>query len=287
MSHELLNAAADLPVPEDDGAGRSPARPDAAAAHARLLPGPGVDARSPAGAARPLHLPARRPAGDSDAGVLDAIPARGLHAAAVVRLPRPRPPSSPASARSSRGCRRSRSTSRSSSRAQPHALPLPGDRGPRAQAGRRVAPADVRVRGADALPRGWRSSSRPARSRRSSIPCFPPDRTPRTCSRTWSRGDEARHVRRGQGRPHRRRRRARAGRADDARVLRARRRRRCRPGARARRRHAARTDHPEEAHPHGGQLPRARGGVEARRVVAQDRAVDLLLPERRRHHRPR
>ena len=50
-------------------------------------------------------------------------------------------------------------------------------------------------------------------------------------------------------------------------------------------REAARADRPEEVLPHGGQLPRARGGVEARRLVARDRAVDRLLPERRRDRR--
>ena len=44
---------------------------------------------------------------------------------------------------------------------------------------------------------------------------------------------------------------------------------------------------PEEVLPHRRQLPRARGGVEERRLVAPDRAVDQLLPERRRDHRPR
>ena len=56
---------------------------------------------------------------------------------------------------------------------------------------------------------------------------------------------------------------------------------------RARRRPPARADHPEEVLPHLRQLPRARGGVEGRRLVARDRAVDRLLPERRRDHRPR
>ena len=56
---------------------------------------------------------------------------------------------------------------------------------------------------------------------------------------------------------------------------------------RARRRAPARADHPEEVLPHLRQLPRARGGVEGRRLVARDRAVDRLLPERRRDHRPR
>ena len=49
----------------------------------------------------------------------------------------------------------------------------------------------------------------------------------------------------------------------------------------------ARADHPEEVLPHRRQLPRARGGVEERQLVARDRAVDRLLPERRRDHRPR
>ena len=44
---------------------------------------------------------------------------------------------------------------------------------------------------------------------------------------------------------------------------------------------------PEEVLPHGRQLPRARGRVEAGRLVARDRAVDRLLPERRRDRRPR
>ena len=75
-------------------------------------------------------------------------------------------------------------------------------------------------------------------------------------------------------------------RADDARVLRARRRRRRGRADAARRRDAARADRPEEVLPHRGQLPRARGGVEERQLVARDRAVDRLLPERRRDRRP-
>ena len=55
---------------------------------------------------------------------------------------------------------------------------------------------------------------------------------------------------------------------------------------RARRRDAARADRAEEVLPHGRQLPRARGGVEERQLVARDRAVDRLLPERRRDRRP-
>ena len=50
---------------------------------------------------------------------------------------------------------------------------------------------------------------------------------------------------------------------------------------------APRADRAEEVLPHGGQLPRARGGVEARRLVARDRALDRLLPERRRDRRAR
>ena len=49
----------------------------------------------------------------------------------------------------------------------------------------------------------------------------------------------------------------------------------------------ARADRAEEVLPHRRQLPRARGGVEERRLVARDRAVDRVLPERRRDHRPR
>ena len=49
---------------------------------------------------------------------------------------------------------------------------------------------------------------------------------------------------------------------------------------------AAAADRPEEVLPHRRQLPRARGGVEAGRLVAQDRALDRLLPERRRARRP-
>ena len=55
---------------------------------------------------------------------------------------------------------------------------------------------------------------------------------------------------------------------------------------RARGHEAARADRPEEVLPHGRQLPRARGGVEAGRLVARDRTVDRLLPERRRDRRP-
>ena len=46
-----------------------------------------------------------------------------------------------------------------------------------------------------------------------------------------------------------------------------------------------RADHAEEVPPHCGQLPRARGGVEAGQLDARDRAVDRLLPERRRDRR--
>ena len=46
-----------------------------------------------------------------------------------------------------------------------------------------------------------------------------------------------------------------------------------------------RADRAEEVLPHGRQLPRARGGVEAGRLDARDRAVDRLLPERRRDRR--
>ena len=70
-------------------------------------------------------------------------------------------------------------------------------------------------------------------------------------------------------------------------VLRARRRGRHDRAHAARRREAARADRPEEVLPHRRQLPRARGRVEERRLVARDRAVDHLLPERRRDHRPR
>ena len=55
-------------------------------------------------------------------------------------------------------------------------------------------------------------------------------------------------------------------------VLRARRRGRDRRAGSARRGPPARADRPEEVLPHGRQLPRARGGVEARRLVARDRA---------------
>ena len=50
---------------------------------------------------------------------------------------------------------------------------------------------------------------------------------------------------------------------------------------------AAGADRAEEVLPHRRQLPRAPGGVEGRRLVAPDRAVDRLLPERRRDRRPR
>jgi len=46
-------------------------------------------------------------------------------------------------------------------------------------------------------------------------------------------------------------------------------------------------DHPEEVLPHLGQLPRARGRVEDRQLVARDRALDRVLPEHRRDHRAR
>ena len=85
-----------------------------------------------------------------------------------------------------------------------------------------------------------------------------------------------------------RRRRDRAPRrADDARVLRARRGRRHGRADAARRCAAAGADRPEEVLPHGRQLPGARGGVEERRLVARDRAVDRVLPERRRDRRAR
>ena len=44
---------------------------------------------------------------------------------------------------------------------------------------------------------------------------------------------------------------------------------------------------PEEVLPHGRQLPRAQDRVGERQLVARHRAVDQLLPERRRDHRPR
>ena len=53
------------------------------------------------------------------------------------------------------------------------------------------------------------------------------------------------------------------------------------------RREAPGADRAEEVLPHRGQLPRARGRVEERQSrVPRDRAVDRLLPERRRDHRP-
>ena len=98
---------------------------------------------------------------------------------------------------------------------------------------------------------------------------------------------EARDVRRrrGAGRHARRRGDRRPRRADDAAVLRARRRGRDRRARRARRHAAARADRPEEVLPHRGQLPRAQDRVEERRLVARHRAVDQLLPERRRDRR--
>ena len=97
---------------------------------------------------------------------------------------------------------------------------------------------------------------------------------------------EARHVRRGPARRRPRRRGdRRPRRPDDARVLRARRRRRDGRARRSRGDEAARSDRPEEVLPHGRQLPRARGGVEAGGVDARDRALDRLLPERGRDRR--
>ncbi len=87
-------------------------------------------------------------------------------------------------------------------------------------------------------------------------------------------------------RPCRRRRDRAARRADDARVLRARRRRRERPPRAARRGPAAAADRAQEVLPHRRQLPRARGGEQAGRLGARDRALDRLLPERRRADRP-
>ena len=59
--------------------------------------------------------------------------------------------------------------------------------------------------------------------------------------------------------------------ADDARLLRAGRRRGDRRAGRARGDTPARADRPEEVLPHRRQLPGARGGVEAGRLVARDR----------------
>ena len=99
--------------------------------------------------------------------------------------------------------------------------------------------------------------------------------------------DEAGDLRRGEGRAGRGRGDRPARRARHAHVLRARRRRRRRRADAARRGPPARPDRPEEVLPHRRQLPRARGRVEAGRLVARDRAVDRLLPERRRDRRPR
>ena len=131
---------------------------------------------------------------------------------------------------------------------------------------------------------GSRSSPRAGGSRRSSTRSSRPTGT----RRRWSLAgrDEARDVRRRDGRPRRRRRDRRPRRADDARVVRARRRGRDRRARAARGREAAAADRPEEVLPHRRELPRARGGVEAGRLVAQDRALDRLLPERRRDRRP-
>src|SRR5581483_7710427 len=104
----------------------------------------------------------------------------------------------------------------------------------------------------------------------------------RCLSAAWH---EARHVRRRQGRPPRGRRDRATRRARHANVLRA---RRCRRRPRAdvaRRGEAACADRPEEVLPHRRKLPRARGGVEAGQLVARDRSVDRLLPERRCDHR--
>ena len=43
-----------------------------------------------------------------------------------------------------------------------------------------------------------------------------------------------------------------------------------------------RADRAQEVLPHRGQLPRARGGEQAGRLGSRDRALDRLLPERRR-----
>src|SRR5579875_1820684 len=76
--------------------------------------------------------------------------------------------------------------------------------------------------------------------------------------------DEARHLRRRQGGAGRWRLGGRARRADDAGVLRARQRRgRDRRDTTARRRDAARPDHPEEVLPHRRKLPRAPRGIDA------------------------
>src|SRR6266513_2235454 len=91
------------------------------------------------------------------------------------------------------------------------------------------------------------------------------------------------HLRRRQGRRAARRHDRAARSPDDARVLRARRAAGPnRRGVRPRGRHASRADRAEEVLPHGRQFPRARGRVEAGRVVAPDRALDHVLPERGR-----
>ena len=116
--------------------------------------------------------------------------------------------------------------------------------------------------------------------------------SPALCSSNGTRSTEddtreAGDVRRGRGagRDARGRGDRRPRRADDAAVLRARRRGRDRRARRARRHAAARPDRPEEVLPHRRELPRARGRVEERRLVARHRAVDQLLPERRRDRR--
>ena len=170
-------------------------------------------------------------------------------------------------------------------RAQPHAVP--GDLRPGAAPRRALRPADVRDRRPDALQADHARRGGGADRRRSSIRCSRPTRTPATCSTgcevamklvTYDDGKVGRDRRR-RDRPARRpdmREYFERGGADDDRRAHA-----------ARRRRAARADRAEEVLPHRRQLPRARGRVEERRLVARDRAVDRLLPERRRDHRPR
>ena len=45
-------------------------------------------------------------------------------------------------------------------------------------------------------------------------------------------------------------------------------------------------DRPEEVLPHGRKLPRAPRRIAEGRLVSSRRALDRVLPERRRHHRP-
>ena len=271
MSHDL-HAARTCRCP------RTTARPTtcsarAAALDARLVAGPSSAPR----ARRPLRLSAHGPARRPRARVGRHSGRARLHAA-VLRVPRPR--TGARRSGSSRGPLRAAAGRPGRVRgAQPD--PVPRDRGSRARLG-----AALRCRRSRSRVRLYKRITlvvEACRIAKVFYPVFPPDKNVDEVIAWLARADEARHVRRRQGRASK----ARSseldvptmreyferGGADET------------GSARARRRAAARADRPEEVLPHRRQLPRARGGLEARRLVARDRAVDRLLPERRRDRR--